>query len=478
MIATILTTSSYLPDAHQRVQNDLIEAERKQRTAAERLARELARVLQELAIIFDGERLETMRREDPKIPLYWTPDDWRIFFAGVASPKVKSGWGQADDGQRQAELERTVAELKARLTQMEKTATDPSTCSGQRPSTRSGQRPSTLLRAGDRPQTDLSSVVAHPPSRASRATPRQTETHPASPPAKARPGSPQPAVFAVPDEMTPPLGSLLASAREAWSTIPSTCPAAFNTAISGKGRSGEDLKRAYQRYFLALYLVGGCHLNAKLEIEDLLAMTSGLASRAGSLSRIIEELLEAGILAGEIVRLGSPKTSLRLVRLSPDGVRLFKILFDQEPGEGDWEHLIRLHEGERFPEHTLAVLIFAMHARKRGWATQVLPPVENTKAVPDLLVLREAERWYIEVELGQKENGNKWRNQAKLNASTSPGAGSGKVALCAATPATRQRLVGDCRLAKLRGLATDLETLVQVKYSTITDQTPLWAESW
>jgi hypothetical protein len=221
---------------------------------------------------------------------------------------------------------------------------------------------------------------------------------------------------------------------------------------------------------LTLYLIGGSRLNAKFEIEDLLALTVGMSSRGGSLGRIAEDLLKTGILTGEVVRIGSPRTSLRLLQLSPDGKRLYKILFNRDPEETEWERMIRLHEGDRFPEHTLAVLIFALHARKRGWATQILPLVEGTKAAPDLLVLRGEERLYVEVELGQKESPTKWRNQAELNGS--------RVALCAATPETRQRLAGDCRLAKLPGCATDLETLVKVKHSTITDQDPLWAESW
>jgi hypothetical protein len=195
-----------------------------------------------------------------------------------------------------------------------------------------------------------------------------------------------------------------------------------------------------------------------------------MASRAGSLGRIIDDLLGAGILIGEIAQINPPKSSLRLLKLSPDGVRLFKILFDRDPVENDWERLVRLHEGDRFPEHTLAVLIFALHARKRGWATQILPPVEGTKAVPDLAVLRGDQTLYVEVELGQKESPSKWRNQAKLN--------EGKVALCAATPETRKRLAGDCRLDKLSGLATDLETLVKVKFKTISEETPLWLEEW
>ena len=85
-------------------------------------------------------------------------------------------------------------------------------------------------------------------------------------------------------------------------------------------------------------------------------------------------------------------------------------------------------------------------------------------------MIRGDQTFYVEIELGQKESPSKWRNQAKLN--------GGKVALCAATPDTRKRLVGDCRLAKLSGMATDLETLVKVKHSTIREETPLWLEEW
>ena len=440
-----LLTKPYLPDAHDRVQRDLNASERDQREVAERLARELARLLQELAITFDGTRLEALRREDPKVPQYWTPEDWRKFFAKVSPPAAQNGWGQADS-QRVSELERIIAELRTRLGETEQ-----------------------LLAQAMSHATALAPVLpANQPTKRPL-TPRSgTETIKASS-VSAKP-APTPAPFDVPAEMTPPLGSLLAQAREVWNRIPVNCPTAFQTVLSGKGRTGEDLKKAFQRYWLILYLIGACRLNATLEMEDLLAMTSGLSSRAGSLGRIIEDMLDGSILAGEVLRIGAPKTSLRLVKLSADGVRLFKILFDREPQESGWERLVQGHEGERFPEHTLAVTIFAMHARKRGWATQILPLVEGTKAVPDLLVLQGNEKWYVEVELGQKESPTKWRNLAKLN--------SGKVALCAATPATRQRLSGDCKLAKLPGLATDLETLVQVKYSAITDQTPLWAESW
>jgi hypothetical protein len=438
-VITLVTTPFPLQNARDRVQQDLGDAECKQRQAAEKLARELAKVLQEVATLFDGGRLEAFRREDPKVPLYWTPNDWRTFFAETPLPS-KDSWGGAGNP-RVAELERSIVELKARL----------------------GETEALLVRLGT-PGTDALIVqapirpVVQPSKRWTRQDVKQSLP------------TPLPVTLDLPAGMTPPVAGLLSQVRELWSALPATCPAAFQKALPGGGRTGEDLKKAYQRYWMTLYLIGGCRLNAKFEIEDLLALVSGMTSRAGSLGRIIDDLLEASILVGETVQINSPKSSLRLLRLSPDGKRLFKILFARDPEETDWDRLVRLHEGDRFPEHTLAVLIFALHARKRSYATQVLPPVEKTKAVPDLQVLRGEEKWYVEVELGQKESPTKWRNTANLN--------GGKVALCAATPATRQRLVGDCRLDKLPGMATDLETLIKVKHSTITDQNPLWVESW
>ena len=441
---TNLLTSSTLQSAQERAHQDLAESERSQRQAAERMVRELAKVLQEVAIIFDGARLEALRRVDPKVPMYWTPDDWRIFFAKTPLPGINT-WGSASNP-RVAELERSLAELKARLAQTEDLV-HPAALANDAP----------IIQA---PVRDLR--TAQQPKRWTRQD--------AANAAKQSLPAPLPVSFDLPEDATPPLGGLLARVREIWSTLPTTCPASFQKHLSGGGRSGEDLKKAYQRYWLTVYLIGAYHLNAKLEIEDLLAMISGMASRAGSLGRIFEDLLQAGILDGQTLQIASPKSSLRLLKLSPNGVRLFQILFDRDPLENDWERLIRLHEGDRFPEHTLAVLIFALHARKRGWATRILPPVEGTKAIPDLAVLRGDQSLFVEVELRQKESPSKWRNQAKLN--------GGKVALCAATPETRKRLVGDCVLDKLPGLATDLETLVKVKFKEIREDTPLWLEEW
>lgn len=398
----------------QRAFGDLLEAERAQRRAAEDLARHLGKVLLELAVRLDGERLEALRREDPSIPQYWGPEDWRDFFAGVdlnsdswliAQPNMSNAWLQRLEEENRA-LRRKVAELEAQMAakQVEEADVAPDVTVVPRPS----------------------------------------------------------------QGIIPPVGALIAQAKEVWEQASKAvqCPA-FRKALAG--RYGEAYIKAAQRAFLALYLIGGARLNAKLEIEDILAVVSGLSSRSGSLGRVLDDLTDANLLASSTLQLGNPKTSLKLLRLTATGAALFRSLFHQEPQESDWERLERLHEGERFPEHTLAVLIFALHARKRGWATEILPEVEGN-ARPDLVVARENRQYYVEVELSQKENLAKWRNLAALN--------SGKIALCAATPEGRQRLVGDCRLAKLSGVATDLQVLVQTSYKEINSSTPLWVEEW
>ncbi len=431
---TVTPMNSTLPVEHGRALSDLLADEREMRARAEATSRELRQLLLELAVRFDGVRLEAIRRKDPSLPAFWTPDEWRAFFAQV-EPLVQP-WRDPDAARRERDLLQQIEELKSKM--------------------QAAKQPESRPPALGAEQEQAAPVEA-----------RQLLLVQES--ARVEESSDEDRID-LPAEATPCLADLVADVRNRLPSLPKSCPAAFRKALDGNGRKGADLARAYQRYWIALYLIGHWRLNAQLEIADVLACISGASPGSGSLRRILDDLGEKGFVIAEKLALSAPRSALKLLRLSPDGARLFEVLFSQPPLETDWERLIRLHEGERFPEHTLAVLIFALHARKRGWATQVLPPVDETNAIPDLRIWHSEQHFYVEVELGQKENPAKWRNQAELN--------GGKVALCAATPATRQRLTGDCRLDHLSGLATDLETLVKVKYATIHAETPLWLEEW
>ena len=254
----------------------------------------------------------------------------------------------------------------------------------------------------------------------------------------------------VPEGMIGSLASMLADlqATQKDEKFPKRPPAAWQQRLSGKGRKGRDLDLANQRYWSTLWLIGRWGIVSKMEVETMISLSNGLLSRSGALSRVMGDLLNAGVILEKSSRLSTaPSSALKMFQLSSEGKTLFKLLFKK-----------------------VAVLIFALHARRRGWATQLMPSVEG-KAAPDLVIERGDECLYVEVERGQKEKKTKWTGIAELN--------DGTVALCAMTPKFRRRLVGDCKLAKIKkGFATDLKTIVTVKYDTIGAETPLWDESW
>jgi hypothetical protein len=238
----------------------------------------------------------------------------------------------------------------------------------------------------------------------------------------------------------------------------------FQKAFSG----WNDLQ--WRRGMMIVFLVARQGLSAFMEISAHVTRAENLSDRSNSVKQPLEDLVKASFLEAETltVDLGDKKPALKLIRFTPLGRDLCQAL-GWETLESEWEQLIRLHEGVRFPEHTVAVLAFAMNARVRGWQVTLLPEVPG-HAAPDVLVVNGAEQHYVEVELGLKDRPAKWRNLAQLQ---------GHVALCARDASGRTRLINDCRLAKLSGMATDLETLVlTVPYRDLTQEHPLWVEMW
>ncbi len=416
--------------SHQRAIGDLLQAERDLRQKSEDAIRAMRQVLVETANRFDGTRLESLRRDNPSVPANWGALDWKKFFDEVPLPS--QGWVNktvvAPDTQTQRKLQKQITDLQAALE---------------------------LERA--------KMVVVETP-----ASSVPTETVNPANPDQILPAAD--AVESIPPNATPALTVMVADAKKMLANFPQKIPAVFSAVLSGGERTGGDLARVFQRYWLILFLIGRWRLAASMELEETLAGVVGVSAGSGSMRRVLLDMEEANVLVNEIIFLKSPRTALKLYQLSAEGEKLYQALFQVKAFENDWSRLIRLHEGARFPEHTMAVIAFTMHARKRGWATQVLPEVKGTKSVPDVWIMRGKEKLYVEVELGDKERVSKWRNQAGLN--------EGCVALCAATQKTRARLVGDCKLDKLAGMATDLETLVRNKFKELNSASPLWLEDW
>jgi hypothetical protein len=112
-----------LEEAKEGLLAGLLRAERELREMAEERARELLRVLVEVAARVDGAVMEEHRRRDPRAPESWGAEEWRRFFASVLEPRWSAPMGEAERIQtlraRIAELEEEVRRLRARIAELE-----------------------------------------------------------------------------------------------------------------------------------------------------------------------------------------------------------------------------------------------------------------------------------------------------------------------------------------------------------------------
>ena len=214
-------------------------------------------------------------------------------------------------------------------------------------------------------------------------------------------------------------------------------------------------------------------LNVQVEIGRYVGDATGAQYRSGAVRRVFEALEESGLIVRQTLSMtvtGNMPTRLAVAQLTQEGQQMCRALGWQVV-ESEWERLLRLHEGEKQEEHVLSILLFAASARLRGWKVEVLPEVEGN-ARPDVRIQRENDRVYVEVETGTRlhEDNAKWRMNAALN--------GGRVALVARNVEERRVLAADCQHVADHGMATDVETLILVRLSEVSETTPLWAEVW
>jgi len=419
--------------SHQRAVGDLLQAERSLRQKSEETIRAMREALLETAIRFDGERLESLRRSDPTVLDRWNAADWRAFFNAI--PARSQGWGNVAvvDEQAQRKLQKQIAQLQAALEQAE-----------QKIQEEKQKNAEAILELKKEPAPVAIAPIAKPDA---------------------------PAVMTgIPKNATPPLSVIIGDAEAMLLKYPKNTPSAFKGVLSGGTRTGGDLARIFQRYWLILYLIGRWRLSAVMEIEQALGGVVHVSGGSGSMRRVVTDMEEAGVLVSNTLTLQTTPTTLKLCRLSAEGGKLYQALFASKPYEDDWSRIIRSRDGERFPEYTVAELNFTMQARKRGWVTQVVPEVKGAKNAPDACVMREGERWYVALELDEKDHASRWHSLSALN--------NGRLALCAASKKHRESLVERCKQDKLAGAATDLETLVTDRYKEVNSESPLWLEHW
>ncbi len=246
------------------------------------------------------------------------------------------------------------------------------------------------------------------------------------------------------------------SGVEAWPEIPRRPPARY------AHRLGTGVR--WRREALSLYLIATRGWSSRLEILDVVGRLSEISRRSGALRRTFDALMASGLLRGEVLTMALSRPSrMAVARLTEEGAELCRVL-GWEPVESEVDRLNRLHEGAMQPAHTAGVLAFAYHARIRGWMAEILPTDMDMSVRPDVVLRRKEERTFVEVEFEGNKSA-KWRNLVKLQ---------GFVALCASTPGMRGRMVAECKLGRLPGKATDLESLIQSAGLL----GPLWAEEW
>ena len=201
----------------------------------------------------------------------------------------------------------------------------------------------------------------------------------------------------------------------------------------------------------------------QVEVEQRLGIYGGSAKR------LFDALVEEGFV--ERIFFGSGQTKYAVLRLTDKGF-VFAFELGCAVRKSEWDILAEHHNAEVHRQHAFAVLLFAFQARRRGWQVQVCPKVDNPLVEPDVLVEKDGERVYVEVEVlrnpRKRRDGadntwvRKWYNQYHFQ---------GRVAVCTLTPKRMQGIVRYLK-PRWRGMATELTTLAKNPYSD------LWLERW
>lgn len=189
----------------------------------------------------------------------------------------------------------------------------------------------------------------------------------------------------------------------------------------------------------------------------------------GSIQRLVKTLLELGLVEQKFF--GNGQTKYAILSLTDGGVA-YATELGYAIRKSEWDILVQCHNAEEYSQHAFAILLFAYHARRRGWQVEICPEVDSKVFVPDVLITKDSERVYVEVEVlrhpKRRRDGadntwvRKWRNQWLFQR---------RVAVATLTPARRVGIVAYLR-PRHPGMATDLATLAK------NPDCDLWVERW
>jgi hypothetical protein len=168
-----------------------------------------------------------------------------------------------------------------------------------------------------------------------------------------------------------------------------------------------------------------------------------------------------------------PMTVLRtvkilLLRLTENGVKMCQS-FGWEVGESEWTRISHLHKIYGGSEkHTAAILWFAYQARRRKWVVNILPKMNNSRCKPDLVVKKNGQTVFVEVQIRPHGKVEKWATDGRYAAQEDAVLG-----ICTLTPSRRKILIREAASANTIGMGTDLQSL-----SHLPDESLLWLEDW
>lgn len=502
-------------DYRDRALLDLINAERELRLLAESGAAQMRKLLHTLAFRLAGAAMEDIRKTNPGAPDNWKAEDWSRFFNQhvITSAAPNSGWNDSVSLlslQTEIQTLRDQAEAeKGRASQLVKDLQSRDAEIANRDQTITGlQHAMAQYRADlmqsqallEQLQSDGSEDAAAqvgdlltetPVGMNQFIQPATTTTQPIgqgitlsvsrhpSQGAKEKPQlMPKPeenrSKYAGPAFVEEARFQQMVQTLTNWQTP--RCPERYRSRLEVDGAS----ETRARRHSMILYLVARYGLSTNLEIDRVIATAEKVRMRSNSVKTPLAELVKTGFLVQETLVLKEPfTTSLVCLRLSEDGKNLCRI-WGWEPVEGDWERVIRLHQGDR-PEnrdHTMGILILSMHARFRGWSVEILPDVPGP-ARPDLAVMKKGELYFVEFE--NSSNGSKdqkWRNISALHPHH-------KVGICTYTAEGRTRHANDCSLLRIGGVAADLASLIfdpntnkPLPIDEISSEHDLWQHCW
>ncbi len=250
-----------------------------------------------------------------------------------------------------------------------------------------------------------------------------------------------------------------------WYKIPENAPHSYKHRLSKRSD-------AWYKQALIFNLIAQ---GFTLEAEIKLLASKKADSSATSIYRAIKKLVENGLLyrtmltmslGNEVIDMSSGetkhgRTTLALLRLNRRGRGLCRTMATRmsvdkrwRPRETEWERMRRIHEqGKREPEHTLGNLVFAYQARQRGWSAGVMPDFQEGHFVPDAVVEKDGDKFFVEVELHYGKEA-KWRNVHNA---------LGYIAFCGRSSQHEETLLKECREVGGPVYATNLTDLITGK---------------